>query len=171
MVKLLKVESGNPIEINLDSFNRQQEINRIYVKENGSYILKEQLGIMDWSLEKKKEVACDLADNRYITYLAIADDKIIGFVSLLKKLHMNRMILDVIQVDRRFRGQGIGRVLWEVAYKEAKRYGAKEIYISACPAEETICFYKAMGADITDNPIESVIEEEPDDLQLVCAIE
>lgn len=78
--------------------------------------------------------------------------------------------MDVIQVDRNFRGQGIGRELWNIAYQEAKFHGAKEIYISACPAEETIGFYKAMGADITDNPILSIAEEEPDDIQLVCAI-
>ena len=170
-MKLLKVESGNRVEINLDSFDRQQKINRIYVKENGSYVLKEQPGIMDWSLEKKREVACDLADIKYISYLAIADDIIIGFMSLVKELHVNRMIMDVIQVDSKFRGQGIGRVLWEAAYKEAKLHGAEEIYISAFPAEETICFYKAMGADITDNPIVDIAEEEPDDLQLVYAIE
>ena len=80
------------------------------------------------------------------------------------------MIMDVIQVDRRFRGQGIGRALWDVAYKEAKFYGAEEIYISACPAEETIGFYKAMGAEITDTPILSLAEEEPDDIQLVCKV-
>lgn len=171
IVKIIRVKPGNPDEINLDFFDRQQEVNRVYVKKDEAYVLKKQPGIMNWTLEKKREVAHDLADNRFISYLAISDNRIIGFASLVKELQSNRMLLDVIQVDRQFRGKGIGRMLWETAYKEAKLYGAKEIYISACPSEETIGFYKAMGAVITDNPIRSIVEEEPDDLQLVCAIE
>ena len=170
MVKILKMVPGDSTEISLDSFERQQKINKVYVKEDGNYTLKEQPGIMDWSLEKKKEVAVDLADSTYISYLAVADNQIIGFVSLVKELRESRMILDVIQVDRRYRGQGIGRALWDVVYKEAKFYGAEAIYISACPAEETIGFYKAMGAEITDTPILSIAEEEPDDIQLVCKV-
>ena len=38
------------------------------------------------------------------------------------------MILDVIQVDRDFRGQGIGRILWEKAVEEPCLNGAKELY-------------------------------------------
>ena len=45
-----------------------------------------------------------------------------------------------------------------------------KLYISACPAEETIAFYSAMGADITDAPITSIAEEEPDDLQMVYVV-
>jgi hypothetical protein len=55
MVKIVKAVPGNQPEISLDSFDRQQEINRVYVKADGNYTLKEQPGIMDWSLEKKKE--------------------------------------------------------------------------------------------------------------------
>jgi len=44
------------------------------------------------------------------------------------------------------------------------------LYISACPSEETIHFYKAMGAEVTDNPIMAIAEDEPDDLQMVCKI-
>lgn len=76
----------------------------------------------------------------------------------------------MVQVDRDFRGQGIGRILWKKAVEEAHLNGARELYISACPAEETINFYRAMGADVTDNPIISIANDEPDDLQLVYPI-
>lgn len=85
-MKIIKVEPDNPMEINLDIFDRQQEINKVYVKENGSYTLKEQPGIMDWSKEKKREVAVDLLNNTYVSYLAVSDNKIVGFVSLVKEL-------------------------------------------------------------------------------------
>ena len=157
-------------EINLDEFNRQQKITRIYVRKDEKYVLEEQMGVMDWSIDKKREVAHDLVDGNYISYLALEEDRIVGFMSLVKKLISERMILDLIQVDKEFRGQGIGRILWEKAVEEAQLNGAKELYISACPSEETINFYTTMGASVTDNPIVSIANDEPDDLQLVYPI-
>ena len=40
-------------------------------------------------------------------------------------------------------------------------------YISACSSEETIAFYRAMGAEVTDTPIKSIADAEPYDLQMV----
>ena len=169
-MKIEKVRKDIFSEINLDEFNRQQEITRIYVRKDETYVLEEQRGWMDWSIDKKKEVAHDLVDGNYISYLALEEDRIVGFMSLVKELVSGRMILDLIQVDKEFRGQGIGRMLWEKAVEEARFHGARELYISACPSEETIRFYRAMGADVTDNPIMSIAKDEPDDLQLVYPI-
>ena len=80
------------------------------------------------------------------------------------------MVLQIIQVDRAFRGQGIGRQLFDLAVTEAKNAGAKELYISACCSEETVKFYKAMGAKITGDPIPAIAEAEPHDIQMVCPI-
>lgn len=169
-MRIVKVSRDVFPEINLDSFNRQQKITRIYVKKDDTYVLEEQPGMMDWSMDKKREVAKDLTDNAYISYLALEEDRIVGFLSLVKELVSERMILDLIQVDTDFRGRGIGRRLWEKAIEEARLNGAKELYISACPSEETIHFYKAMGAEVTDNPIIAIANDEPDDLQMVCKI-
>lgn len=165
-MKIEKVRNDGFSEINLDDFNRQQEIKRIYVRKDDAYVLVEQFGVMDWSIDKKREVAHDLADSNYISYLALEGDRIVGFMSLVKNLVSERMILDLIQVDKDFRGRGIGRMLWKKAVEEARLNGAKELYISACPSEETINFYKAMGADVTDDPIKSIAYDEPDDLQM-----
>ena len=95
-----------------------------------------------WSIDKKREVAQDLVDSNYISYLTLEEDRIVGFMSLVKNLVAERMILDLIQVDKDFRGQGIGRMLWK----------------------------KAMGADVTDNPIMTIADDEPNDLQMVYPI-
>ena len=81
------------------------------------------------------------------------------------------MVLDIIQVDRAFRGQGIGRELWNLAVAEAKNAGAKELYISACCSEETVGFYKAMGAKVADDPIAAIAEAEPFDIQMTYCVE
>ena len=44
------------------------------------------------------------------------------------------------------------------------------MYISACSSEETIVFYKAMGAELADCPIKEIAESEPYDLQMICSV-
>ena len=157
--------------INLDDFDRSQEVNRVYTNENGKLFLKDQIWTMDWSLEHKRKVAASLKSDDCIAYAVWENEKIIGFVSVIKKLAGCRMVLDMIQVDRAFRGQGIGRQLFDLAVAEAKNAGAKELYISACCSEETVNFYKAMGAVPTNDPIPEIAEAEPYDIQMTFELE
>lgn len=152
--------------INLDNFDRSQGVKRVYANENGKLLLKDQIWTMDWSLEHKREVAADLKSDECIAYAVWENEKVIGFVSVMKALIGSRMVLDIIQVDQAFRGRGIGRKLFELAALEAKNAGAKELYISACCSEETVNFYKAMGAVPTDDPIPEITEAEPYDIQM-----
>ena len=152
--------------INLDDFDRSQEVNRVYINENGKLLLKDQIWTMDWSLEHKRKVAANLKSDDCIAYAVWENEKIIGFVSVVKKLAGCRMVLDMIQVDRAFRGQGIGRQLFDLAVAEARNAGAQELYISACCSEETVNFYKAMGAKVTDELIPEIAEAEPYDIQM-----
>ena len=156
--------------VNLDDFDRRQIVKRVYVNDSGKLLLKDQIWTMDWSLEHKREVAADLQSDAYIAYAAWENERIIGFVSVVKKLVGDRMVLDIIQVDRAFRGRGIGRQLWNLAVAEAKRAGAKELYISACCSEETVNFYKAMGAVVTKDPLPEIAEAEPYDIQMIYSL-
>lgn len=166
----MKIDKIRDQVISLDNFDRTQEVRRVYVNDNGRLLLQDQTWTMDWSLECKREVAADLLSDKNISYVAYDGGRIVGFVSVVKKLHGSRMVLDMIQVDRAFRGQGIGRQLFNLAALEAKNAGAKELYISACCSEETVNFYKAMGAKVTDNPIPAIAEAEPYDIQMVCPV-
>ena len=69
-----------------------------------------------------------------------------------------------------YRGQGIGRKLFDIGKEETRKAGAKALYISACSSEETIAFYKAMGAELTNCPIKEIEDAEPYDLQMVCYV-
>jgi predicted N-acetyltransferase YhbS len=80
------------------------------------------------------------------------------------------MILDMLHVSSDFRGQGIGKKLFEIGIEEARKAGAEALYISACSSEETIAFYKKMGCTLTVNPIKEIVEKEPFDLQMICPV-
>ena len=162
----MKYEKISNEEISLDNFDRSQEVKRVYVNDSGKLLLKDQIWTMDWSLEHKRKVAANLKSDDCIAYAVWENEKVIGFVSVMKALIGSRMVLDIIQVDRAFRGQGIGRQLFDLTVAEAKNAGAKELYISACCSEETVNFYKAMGAVPTDDPIPEIAEAEPYDIQM-----
>ena len=156
--------------VNLDDFDRRQIVKRVYINDSGSLRLKDQIWTMDWSLKHKRKVATNLKSNECIAYAVWENEKVIGFVSVMKALIGSRMVLDIIQVDRAFRGQGIGRQLFTLAVAEAKRAGAKELYISACCSEETVNFYKAMGAVVTKDPLPEIAEAEPYDIQMIYSL-
>ena len=155
----------------LSGFDRRQDVKRIWTRQDGAYVLIDQPYQMDWDARRKQEVAEELENGNCIAHAAMCGDRIAGFVSVLREVCDGRMILDIIQVDRAFRGRGLGRKLWNTAVQEAKKAGAQELYISAFCAEETVTFYKAMGARITQRPIAKIAQAEPCDIQMEYIIE
>ena len=154
----------------LDSYERKQEVKRVYRREGSEYTLVDMPYTEDWSLDKKRQIAEDIKSDEYISYIASDDGQVIGFIGLIKRLNNEYMILDLMHVSQMYRGKGIGRKLFSIAKQEAKKAGAKALYISACSSEETIAFYKAMGAELTDDPIKEIADEEPYDLQMICNV-
>lgn len=76
------------------------------------------------------------------------------------------ILLDLIRVDARYRRRGIGRRLFALALEEARRLGAREMRISANHAEETVRFYRAMGAETPPDPPARMTETEPYDVPM-----
>lgn len=167
-IELLSKENFGPDS--LDNYQRKQEVNKVYRKQNGKYILADCIYTEDWDMEKRRSVAVSISGNDYITYLALDNDRVVGFIGLKKNVVNSCMILDMMQVSAEYRGQGIGRMLFDAGREEAGRAGAKALYISACSSEETIAFYRAMGAQLSDDPIKEIAEAEPYDLQMICYV-
>ena len=170
MIKIELLSETNFCIESLDSYNRKQDVNKVYRRIDGDYKLVECKYTEDWDLNKKRSVAKQISSDKYITYIALDNDRVVGFIGLIKKLNGPYMILDMMQVSSECRGQGVGRRLFEVGKDVARKNGAKALYISACSSEETIAFYKAMGSDLTSDPIKEIAEEEPFDLQMICPV-
>ena len=170
MIEIKMLTKENMKENGLDDYCRTQIVKRQYRMMDDDYILVEEKWVMDWDRQKKCEIAKSLISDNYIAFGAFENDRIIGFVSVESKLRGERLVLDMIQVSQEYRGAGLGRKLFQIAKERAKVLGARQLYISACSAEETINFYKAMGGKIAENPIKEIAEEEPMDLQMVCDI-
>ena len=170
MIKIEQVTEKNFNENSLDNYVRTQEVKKVYRKQGEEYVLVEMPYIEDWTLEKKRSVAKDICSKEYISYIALDDEKVVGFIGLKKQLVGEYMILDMMHTSAGYRGKGLGRKLFELGKETARKAGAKALYISACSSEETIAFYKAMGAAVTKDTIKEIEEDEPYDLQMSCKV-
>jgi predicted N-acetyltransferase YhbS len=78
--------------------------------------------------------------------------------------------LEFMHVGRDYRAQGVGTRLYEQARSAARERGARGLYISATPSENTILFYQARGAVLIDTPDPELYAREPEDIHLECAV-
>ena len=170
MIRIELLSAENFKQDSLDNYPRKQDVKKVYRKLGGEYILEDCVYTEDWNMEKRRSVAKDISGDDYVTYLAIENDEVVGFIGLKKELIESYMILDMVQVSAACRGQGIGKKLFDSGKEEARKAGAEALYISACSSEETIAFYKAMGAELADCPIKEIAEKEPYDLQMICYV-
>jgi len=170
LIKIELLSEANFCIESLDLYNRKQDVNKVYRRIDGNFSLVECKYTENWDLNKKQSVAKQISSDDHITYIALENDKVVGFISLLKQLNGPYMILDMMQVSSEYRGQGIGRRLFEAGKDEARKNGAEALYISACSSEETIAFYRAMGSDLASDPIKEIAEEEMFDLQMICPV-
>lgn len=129
-------------ENSLDNYVRTQKVKKVYRKQGEEYALVEMPYIEDWTLEKKREVAKDIASKDYISYIALDDNKVVGFIGLKKQLVGDYIILDMMHTSAEYRGKGLGRKLFELG----------------------------KGAAVTKNTIKEMEEDEPCDLQMSCKV-
>ena len=77
-----------------------------------------------------------------------------------------RLNLEGIWVSNKYHGRGIGRGLFQFVEREARKTGAKVLYVSATPSENTVRFYRKIGFRLAE-PIDPYLyEKEPEDIHL-----
>lgn len=170
-IRIEELTSDNFAPDALDDFVRRQSVTEVYRRIEGKYRLVVHPFEEDWSLGRRREKAAEILNGEYLTYGAFAGNRVIGEIMLERSLRQGRLVVLSLHVSEEYRHQGVGSKLFVCARKAAEEAGAKELYISACSAKETIAFYRAMGCTLADPVIEKFAEDEPCDLQLVCAVD
>jgi hypothetical protein len=99
LIKIELLSETNFCLESLDSYNRKQNVNKVYRRIDGEYALVECKYTEDWDLSQKRSVAKQISSDDYITYIALENDTVVGFIGLLKKLNGPYMILDMMQVS------------------------------------------------------------------------
>lgn len=96
--------------------------------------------------------------------------RLIGIVVLESKFigkSKDQLQLKFLHISRDFRKKGLGTKLLTIAAHEARKRGAKALYISSCESKNTVDFWLQRGCAITDDVDEELYRLEPEDIHLV----
>jgi len=102
---------------------------------------------------------CGAFDGDALAGVAILESRFIGSRG-------DQLQLKFLHVGRPYRRTGLGKTLFENAAQRAKRLGAKKLYISATPSENTIGFYMRLGCTLTGEIDAELFALEPEDIHL-----
>lgn len=102
---------------------------------------------------------CGLFDGSRLVGIAILGHGLFGEDSQFLQLTF-------FYVDKALRHQGLGKALFEAAAREARKRGARRLYISATPTQDTVDFYRRRGCRLLDRPDPQLFDAEPDDIHL-----
>jgi predicted N-acetyltransferase YhbS len=157
--------------------DRSEVIENIYNFENGVLVLKpEHFEAQGWpSGEAEKYTPifydcfdrggwfCGLFDEGKLVGTAILENKFIG-------KNKEKLQLKFLHISRAYRNRGLGEQLFELARVMARQRGARRLYISATPSENTVNFYLRLGATLTEEPDPELFAFEPEDIHLECDV-
>jgi len=79
---------------------------------------------------------------------------------------VDRFNLGGLWVSQKYRARGIGRTLVQLVISKARESGAKTMYVSATPSENTVRFYMSMGFRLAVPIDPDMFKLEPEDIHL-----
>ncbi len=153
--------------------DRTESIDRMYYLRDGFLVAEQKhLDVPDWSFSEKQERIADLKEDydRGATFIGAFDGPVLAGLAVLDDNPMSsgidRYNLMGLWVSNPYRGRGIGRTLVRLVKAEALKKGAKALYASATPSENTVRFYQSLGFGLAQ-PIDiRLLEQEPDDIHM-----
>ena len=153
-------------------FDRYQEVNRCWRKEDGCWLLKDIAFVEQWDAGDYALLSEALAATIRgggVVLGAFRCGRLAGFASLEnERFGSERQYLQLAElyVSRESRGGGIGRMLFRLTAAHARRLGARKLYLSAQSSEESQAFYRAVGCVEAIEYNAALVEKEPCDCQL-----
>ena len=155
------------------SIDRAEVVDRVYRHEGDELVLKpEHCDIKGWppgEPESYGPILLDCFDRGGTFYGAFDGETLVG-TSVLESHFIgparDQLQLKFLHVSRRHRQTGLGRTLFEKAVARARELGARRLYISATPSENTVHFYLNRGCRVTDEVDAALFKLEPEDIHL-----
>jgi len=157
--------------------DRREVIENIYSLREGKLILEpEHYDMQGWppgEAEQYTPILLDCYDRGGFFWGAFENDTLVG-VSILESKFIgsgqDTLQLKFLHVNRNLRGQGLGTRLFKIAVEKAKALGAKKLYISATPSENTVNYYMRLGCVLATEINPELFALEPEDIHLEYVI-
>jgi GNAT superfamily N-acetyltransferase len=159
------------------TIDRREIIENIHFLEDGHLRMRpHHIDVPGWppdDVAKHTPLLYELFDRGATFYAAFDSDRLVG-VAVLDTVgrgpHRDLLQLEFLHVSRDYRAQGLGRRLFEQARTAARERGARGLYISATPSENTIRFYQRRGSTVIATPDPELFAREPEDIHLECPV-
>jgi predicted N-acetyltransferase YhbS len=153
--------------------DRREIIHNIYVLQNGKLVLQpDYFDIKGWppgESDLYTPLLQDCYDRGGIFWGAFENDLLVGVAILESRFIGSKhdtLQLKFLHVSRDYRQHGLGRLLFNLAVEKAKALGAKKLYISATPSENTINTYSRLGCVLATELDPELFALEPEDIHL-----
>jgi predicted N-acetyltransferase YhbS len=157
--------------------DRSEVIDHVYCLRDGRLVLQpEHYDMKGWppgEPEHYTPILCNCFDRGGTFWGAFEGAEMIGVAALESKLigrDKNQLQLKFLHVSRSYRKQGLGKALFEMAVEKAGELGAKKLYISATPSQNTVDFYLSLGCVLAQELDPELFELEPEDIHLEYSI-
>jgi len=173
IIRLLQLEEI-PLIWQID---RREVIHNIYYLRDGELVLvPEFFDMQGWppgEAEHYTPILLDCFDRGGMFWGAFDDGKLVGTAILENKFissNHDTLQLKFLHISRGQRKQGLGTKLFHLAVEHARSLGAKKLYISATPSENTINYYMGLGCVLATEIDPELFALEPEDIHLEYVI-
>jgi len=159
------------------AIDRREVVENIYYFRNGELVLEpEHWDVPGWPVDvasrfdpvfqecfKRGGSFWGAFKGEIFVGVAILESKFIGS-------QKDTLQLTYLHVSHDARKQGLGKKLFLLAAEKAKSLGARKMYVSATPSENTVHFYQNLGCTLAEEVDAEFFAEEPDDIHLEYAL-
>jgi len=159
------------------TIDRSEVIHNIYTLDRGVLILKpafcDARGWPPGEVETSMPLFHACFDRGGAFHGMFDELRLIGAIVIDSNfLGPNRDQLQVkfLYVSQGYRARGVGKCLLEHARTTARKRGAKHLYVSSTPSENTVNFYRRLGCVVAAEPDPELLALEPDDIHFLCAV-
>jgi len=157
------------------TIDRSEVIERVYSLRDGELVLRpEYFDMRGWPPGEQERYTPLLLQcfDRGGTFTGAFDNgRLVGAVvmdTLPLGPERDLVQLKMLHVSSAYRKRGLGARLFAHAREIARQRGARGLYISATPSENTIRFYQRQGCVVTPAPDPELLALEPEDIHLEC---
>ena len=173
---MIRVLTRDQVE-NVWEIDRSEVIEGVYYLEDGELVLKaEHYDMQGWPPGEPAlytPMLYDCFDRGGTFYGAFDAAEMVGAAVLESKFiggQRDQLQLKFLHVSRAYRGQGLGKTLFEKTVGRAREMGARKLYVSATPSESTVTFYLNLGCVVAREVDAELFELEPEDIHLEYVI-
>ncbi|NMM51103.1 GNAT family N-acetyltransferase [Paenibacillus aquistagni] len=172
MIKYRSMKPGESVQI--VQIDRSEYIPSIFEMKDGELVeIPQNHECTNWDEDTLREIQTRYEEELShggAAYGAYDGEKLVGFGVLAHKWRgdsQDQLQLDLMYVSRTYRRQGIGSRIIQLLEDEARRRGAKWLYISSTETESAVSFYKRHSGQITEQVDRELYDKEPLDIHML----